>query len=65
MKLFKTKKCNFYSSKYNEFFYCLLIRYMVTRIKFRFCFKGFCLFGGAKLSKNADPNEYVYSGCGT
>ena len=37
---------------------------MVTRIKFRFCFKGFCLFGGAKLSKNADPDEYVYSGCG-
>ena len=24
-----------------------------------------CLFGGVKLAKNADPDKYVYSGCGT
>ena len=23
-----------------------------------------CLFGGVKLAKNADPEKYVYSGCG-
>ena len=40
----------------------LWIRHVVTRLKFWFHFKGF--FWGVKLAKNADPDKYVYSGCG-
>ena len=59
----KQKNRNFYSSKCNKFFYCLWIRYIVTRFKFWFYFKGL-LIGGVKLAKTAHPDKYVYSGCG-
>ena len=33
---------------------------MITRFTFDFTLRN-CLFGGAKLAKNADPDKYVYS----
>ena len=33
-------------------------------INFDFILK-YCLFGGVKLAKNADPDKYVYTGYGT
>ena len=61
-KCLKTKKSNFYSSKYNKFFYCLCIRYIARDSDYSL--KN-CLFGGLELAKNADPDKYVYNGYGT
>ena len=36
---------------------------MTLSFKHWFYFRG-CLFGGAELTKNADPDKYVYSGYG-
>ena len=37
---------------------------MVTRFKYWFYLKD-CLFGGVKLTKNTDPEKFVYSGYGS
>ena len=36
---------------------------MVTKFNTDFTLKD-CLFGGVKLSKNTDPDKYVYTGYG-
>ena len=36
---------------------------MVTKVNTDFTLKD-CLFGGVKLSKNTDPDKYVYTGYG-
>ena len=59
------------------FFLQTRCRYMVKRFKHRFnsnfqiisqfstnFFTHFCLFGAVKLTKNADPDNYGYSGYG-
>ena len=43
--------------------YFFWIAYMVTRFRFWFYLKD-SLFEGFKLAKNADPDNYVYSGYG-
>ena len=58
MKPLKTKKCNFYSFKYNTF---SELDAWSQDLNFDFTLKD-CLFDSVKLAKNADPDKYVCSG---
>ena len=57
------KPRNFYPSKYNNFFQVYELDTWSIYLNSDFTLKD-CLFGGAKLAKNADPDKYVYTVCG-
>ena len=57
------QKSNFYSSKYNEFLIVYKLGTWSQYLNVDFTLKD-CLFGKIKLAKNADPDQYSYSGYG-
>ena len=58
----KIRYNTYYSKQCGKFIYCLLIRYMVTRFKCWFYSK-ILLVWSVKITKNADTDQYSYSGC--
>ena len=61
--MLKTKKLNFCSSKYNNFFIVYKLDAGSRDLNSDFTLKD-CLFEGVKLAKNVDPDKYVYTGYG-
>ena len=57
-KLLKTRQSNFY---FSIFFVIYKLDRWSQDLKTAFTLK-YCLFGGVKLTKNADPDNYSYSG---
>ena len=55
--MLKTKKRNFYSSKYNNFFIVYELDTWSRELNSHFTLKD-CLFRGFKLAKSTDPDKY-------
>ena len=61
--MLKTRQGNFYPKQCFKFIYCLWIRQIVTRLQYRISFTKWFVWT-VKLTKNADPDKYSYSGYG-
>ena len=63
MQLLKTRYCSLYSKQCSKFINCQELDKWSQDLNAKFTLKD-CLFGNVKLTKNADPNKYSYSGYG-